>query len=121
MGNLETHANTELTRAGLFSKDSDYGGMIGDAVMELVRVFAAQGHSGFSAGMTLEIFRLVASYKPLSPITSDPDEWMDVAADLWQNRRQSSCFSTDGGKTYYDVDVGDGGEVRAAAAPKPDG
>lgn len=107
---LVDHAQVELQAAGLFDKNSDYDGMIGNAVMELVEKFADQGHSGFSAHMTLDIFSTVAAYKPLGPITSNPDEWMhieeNVAGDAitWQNRRQGSCFSRDGGKTYYDLD-----------------
>ena len=32
MSNLELHAKKEMEIAGLFKKDSDYGGMLGDAV-----------------------------------------------------------------------------------------
>jgi hypothetical protein len=106
---LVEHAKRELEFAGLFSKDSDYEGMLGEAVLELVEKFAQQGHSGFSAGMTLRIFNQVARFKPLGPVTDNPDEWMEVGEDKGlgtcrQNRRQSSCFSYDGGKTYYDID-----------------
>lgn len=103
MGNLEQHAQRELQRAGLFDKDSDYGGMLGNAVMDLVRTFAAQGHSGWSAHRTLALFARVAAFKTLTPITSDPAEWEKVEDNLWQNLRQSSCFSSDGGKTYHDA------------------
>ena len=44
-GNLAKHAEYELRKAGLFDKDSDYGGMLGKAVMDIVKVFAKQGHS----------------------------------------------------------------------------
>jgi len=37
--NLIKHAKEELTRAGMFDKDSTYGGMLADAVMELLKVF----------------------------------------------------------------------------------
>jgi hypothetical protein len=107
---LTDHARAELKAAGLFDKDSDYDGMLGDAVMELVEKFADQGHSGFSAHLTLDIFATVAAYKPLGPITTRSEEWMHIADDvagqpnLWQNTRRSSSFSTDGGKTFYDID-----------------
>lgn len=107
---LLDHAETELRTAGLFDKDSDYDGMIGDAVKDLVRVFADQGHSGYSAALTLDVFQRVASYKALGPITNNPDEWMHVDADMagnattWQNRRQPDLFSYDVGETWYSVD-----------------
>jgi len=105
MSNLTKHAKRELELAGLFDKDSDYDGEIGKAVMELVRVFSKQGHSGFSAGMTLSIFNKVASYKTLTPITGNPEEWMKVDDEMWQSTRCPSVFSKDGLKTWYDLDA----------------
>ena len=116
---LVDFAKTELDKAGLFSKDGDYEGMLGNAVMELIKVFASQGHSGFSAQLTRELFNLVSDYKPLSPLTDNPDEWMEVGdqmpprtpsgeGSVWQSRRNPEAFSEDGGKTYYllsDMDV----------------
>jgi hypothetical protein len=44
----------------------------------------------------------------LSPITSDPEEWTNVATDgqkdLWQSKRDPAMFSHDGGKTWKSVD-----------------
>jgi len=76
MSNLTKFAESELTRAGFFDKDSDYGGMLGEAVMKMVKVFADEGHSGFSAGMAISLFKTVASFEPLTPLTGDDDEWM---------------------------------------------
>jgi hypothetical protein len=111
---LVAHAEFELKRAGLFERDADYGGALGDAALALVRLFASQNHSGMSAAMTRTIFNGLANYKVLTPITADPAEWRDVTEHMGkpthQNTRQSSCFSRDGGKTYIDVDepVADG-------------
>ena len=63
--NLESHAKEELTRVGLFDKDSDYNGMLGDAVLELITVFANQGHSGMSAQMTRELFYKLSGFEKL--------------------------------------------------------
>ena len=80
MGNLEEFAEAELRRAGWFddSPDAMYGGMVGPAVMKMIKVFAAEGHSGMSARLCLDIFHRVARFKPLSKLTSDPAEWMEV-------------------------------------------
>lgn len=101
---LVDHAKSELKRAGLFDKDSDYNGMLGKAVLDLVKVFAKQGHSGYSARMTRQIFDIVASYKALTPLTDDPEEWTPVEGDMWRNKRSCDCFSKNGGKTYFSVD-----------------
>ena len=103
---LVDHAKKELELAGLFKKDSDYGGLVGEAVMELCKCFADQGHSGFSANMVLELFKRLGKYENLTPITDDPKEWSKENAlekGVWQNKRNPSLFSENGGKTYYDV------------------
>lgn len=108
MSNLVKHAKQEIELAGLFDKDSDYNGGIGEAVMDLVKTFAKQGHSGFSARYTLEVFNVVANFKPLTPIGKSKKEWMNVSdmsiEPMWQNTRRSTTFSRDGGKTWYDID-----------------
>lgn len=101
---LVDHARQELTNAGLFAEDSDYGGMLGDAVLELVDVFARQGHSGYSAGVTLALFSRVANFETLTPLTADPSEWNEVGTEMWQSSRRPDAFSTDGGQTYYLLD-----------------
>jgi hypothetical protein len=65
MSNLVNHANAELKKAGLFDKDSDYGGMLGEDVSELIAVFAKQGHSGYSAMMTRELFYKLSNFEEL--------------------------------------------------------
>ncbi len=100
MSNLETFAKDELTRAGLFNKDSDYGGMLGEAVMKMVKVFADEGHSGYSASMAINVFERVARFEPLTPLTGDDDEWMEVSEGTFQNRRCSHVFKESDGRAY---------------------
>lgn len=106
--NLQNFARDELARAGLFDADSDYDGMLGTSVMELINVFARQGHSGFSAGMVASIFAKLVAYEPLTPLTFDADEWEDRSemsgAMLWQNNRQSTIFSELPGVSWYNLD-----------------
>lgn len=105
---LVAFARYELALAGLFDDDSDYNGMLGNAALDIVRVFASQGHSGYSAAITADIAVRLMRYEPLTALTFEPDEWNDVSdmsgTPMWQNRRRSTTFSTDGGRTYYDID-----------------
>src|ERR1700733_16312135 len=108
---LVEHAERELRDAGLFDPDSNYGGMLGEAVMELVKVFAAQGHSGGSAHVTISLFHRVASYKLLGPMKNPmvSGEYIDHSDThggnpVYQSTRLSSVFSEDGGRTWYDID-----------------
>jgi len=104
MSNLIEHAKYELDQAGLFDEDSDYCGDLDDCVMELVKCFSEQEHSGFSAQRTSDLFNRVSRFKPLTPLTDNPDEWLECRDGYWQNKRCPSCFSEDGGKTWYDLD-----------------
>ena len=107
MGLIE-HAKTELEMAGLFSKEGDfYEGMTGESVMELIEVFSKQGHSGMSAPMVLDIFKKLANYEPLQPITGKNEEWGDITdigddKSWYQNKRCSALFKDgEDGRPYY--------------------
>jgi len=55
-----------LTELGMFDEDSDYDGMLGEAIMELSDTFAKQGHSGMSAAITVELFsQLMQEYNDM--------------------------------------------------------
>lgn len=105
---LIEHAKLELELEGLFSKDGDfYEGMTGKSVMELMEVFAKQGHSGMSAPLVASLFHKLATYQPLGPITGKDEEWGDVrdlgnGQSWYQNKRCSALFKEGkDGKAYY--------------------
>lgn len=108
---LIDHARRELIRAGLFDADSDYNGMLGKAVMDLVELFATQGHSGASAAMTVDLAERLMRYEVLTPLTGEDDEWNDVAEVgggsgqiMYQNNRLSHVFK-DGSGAAYTIDA----------------
>jgi hypothetical protein len=89
--------------------DEKYVQRIGNCVYEICKLFAGQGHSGLSASITLQLLdELLIKSNTLSPLTNNPDEWMDVTEmngyKLHQSKRKFSCFSNDGLNTYYDID-----------------
>lgn len=98
---LVEHAKTELTRLGEFDSDPAYA----QSIVASVAAFASYGHSGGSAGIAIHVLHDLLQFKNLTPLTDDPEEWFDVSQmsgyELWQNRRNSSAFSKDGGRTYY--------------------
>jgi len=98
-------AKKELKLAGLYDKDSDYNGMVGEAVEELFTLFCNQHHSGMSARFVADIFNRLARDLPLSPLSGKEDEWVHVAEqpDLYQNNRCSAVFTNDisSGKGFY--------------------
>lgn len=104
---LIAHAKRELELAGLFDKDADYDGMIGEAVLELITVFSDQEHSGCSAGLVSSLFGKLSKYKPITPLTFKDDEWNEVSTGVYQNKRNSCVFkdSPDGRPYYIDAYV----------------
>ena len=92
---LVEHAQKELELAGLFDEDSDYNGELGKAALEIVEVFAKQGHSGASAYLTLSIVEKLCRWENLTPLTDDPSEWNEVGENIWQNKRNPAIFSND--------------------------
>lgn len=101
---LVEYAKSEMKLAGLYDEDADYGGMIPDAVMALVEAHSKQGHSGGSHHVVLQIFNRVINFKPLTPIDSNPETWMEVGSNVWQSKRSPTLFSVDAGQTWYDLD-----------------
>lgn len=101
---LIKHAERELRLAGFYDKDAMYGEMLPEAIMEIVKVFEDQGHSGMSASITRQTLNRLLDFKPLTPLTDAPDEWVEVGTSVWQNIRSGDCFSSDGGKTHYSID-----------------
>lgn len=91
-----------ITRAGYFDKDAMYGGMLGDAIMKMIDVFADEGHSGMSAGLAVRAFEKVAMFQPLTPLTGEDDEWNELGAGDYQNKRCATVFKRDG--KAYDIE-----------------
>lgn len=87
--NLTRYARDELQRAGLFDSDSDYGGDLGRGTLALAKMFALEGHSGYSAAMSIAMAEKVLRFQPLTPLTGADDEWNEVGPGVFQNNR---CF-----------------------------
>jgi len=101
---LIDHAKVEFKALG-WPGDDEMQAMICDNVLELLRVFSEQGHSGTSAPYVMNIFEKLSKYNPLSPLSGNDDEWMEVAEQngkLYQNVRDSSVFKDDNGAYWID-------------------
>lgn len=103
-GNSEAYARRELELAGWFDDDSFYGDMMGHAVLRMIREFSDEGHSGMSAGIATGLFKTLADFNPLTPLTGEDDEWNEIGEGRFQNRRCSHVFKDLGpeGFTAYD-------------------
>lgn len=100
MSTLTEHARHELELLG-----EDPATI--DGYLRMIEIFSSMGHSGGSASVFIPTLTRLLQYRNLTPITDNPDEWyyhgigMWPPDGIWQNRRNSEAFSTDGGKHYY--------------------
>ena len=98
--NLIKHAKHELKLMGMDpdSEEDDMDRLAANNVLDLLRVFSSQGHSGFSAPYVLKLFTTLASFEPAAPLTGEDDEWQDVSkmsGDIgprYQNKRCGRVF-----------------------------
>lgn len=91
----EEYAESELLRVYGSLEDK----MCRD-VMQLVRVFSNQGHSGASAEYCTTIFRRLMSRRPLTPLTGEDDEWETTPLGSVQNKRYSCVYKKEDGQAY---------------------
>lgn len=86
----------------LLEKCTEPGGkemqdMMNRDVMELLTVFAEQGHSGFSAPIAIRLFSKLANHKLITEVEDNPDDWDDNG----QHKYITSIFKRDDGTCYY--------------------
>ena len=103
-GNLVDHAKTEMNLA--WPESDDMQDEVKKAVIDLISVFANQGHSGMSAPYVANVANKMMLFKQLRPITGEEDEWciLDYDDNMYaQNKRCSSIFMRKDGSAY-DID-----------------
>ena len=101
--NLVEYAKSELQELyGEDYKDDPYGGMVSEAVLELIEKFSEQGHSGSSAPIVLGVFKKLASFEPITPILDVASQWSEVSDGVFQHKKLCGLFKKDeNGKPYY--------------------
>lgn len=109
---LIKHAKEEFRAAGWMDENGKFNDEMQELVcnhlLELLEVFSAAGHSGFSGNYALGLFNKLVDFKPIAPITGADWEWVDVGRDgdnggvLYQNRRCSSVFKNE--TSAWDID-----------------
>ena len=93
--------------------------VINKDILDLVELFANQGHSGFTANYTINVLTKLLKQSFVTPLTGADDEWIEVTDGIYQNKREGTifkdkdrfdgkpyyidgkAFSDDGGKSWY--------------------
>lgn len=107
MSNYNSHAMAEFRAAGWIDENGKYNDEMQQAICEhvlkLLEVFNDEGHSGSSAPYAINMFKSLASFEPLVPLTGEDWEW--VRSDwgdkpVYQNARCSHVFKDADGRAY---------------------
>lgn len=85
MSNLVDYAKQELAMLS----DDPMQLEINESILEVVKVFSEQGHSGSSANYAINMLKRLLNYMPIKPLTGEESEW-GTDADPNQNKR---CFA----------------------------
>jgi hypothetical protein len=112
MSNFTKHAQREFRAAGWINEHGkfrdDLQSEICQDVLDLLEIFAQQGHSGTTAPYTIELFAKLARFEPIVAITGQDWEWQEVDDErgVWQNLRCSHVFisSQEFNGQAYDID-----------------
>lgn len=83
-----------------------YGDKMDKAVLEVLETLESQGHSGMSASIVIRLVDRLWSWKPLTPLTGEDNEWaddLDPNGDTWQNKRYSAVFKNKETGECYDI------------------
>ena len=81
MSNLVEFAQNELNILLKSCTDSESLKMqkvMNDDIMEIVKKFASQGHSGFSAQYALNLVTRLLQYKTITHLTGEDEEWVEL-------------------------------------------
>jgi len=110
---LVNYAKKELELLG--STDDEMQKTMNKHILEIVKVFSEQGHSGFSGAYVVSTLTRLLSFKPLKPLTGEDDEWNEISEGKFQNKRCSSVFKNSNDGTAYDINgkifTDDGGKT----------
>lgn len=110
MSNLHKHALMEFKAAKWLDDNGKYCDDMQEAicthVLKLLEVFSAEEHSGSSAPYAVDLFKKLAMFEPVAPLTGEDWEWNEVDDGRFQNKRCSHVFKQadrfDG--QAYDID-----------------
>ena len=112
MNNYEKHAMLEFKAVKWVDENGKFCDEMQEAickhVIELLDVFHGEGHSGTSAPYAIDLFKKLAMFEPVAPLTGEDWEWHDVSSysnpdndPVYQNKRCNHVFKDSNGA--YDI------------------
>ena len=99
--NYIDHAKREFEHLG-WPGDCEMQETICNEVLDLLYLFADSGHSGSSAPYAIGLFKTLAAFEPIGPLTGKDSEWGESCWNdgTMQNKRCSHVFKEKDGRAY---------------------
>jgi hypothetical protein len=97
------HARSELKRINFGEEDTA-------AMIRVMELFFKTWDSGGAVHAVFPVLQRLIACKPLTPLTGEDDEWIEVGDGVFQNKRLPSVFKDPrfhGGKLATDIDASD--------------
>ena len=91
---LSDHVNAELALTDLTEEAKV-------SIRLICSLYDGYGYFRRTDDNVQDLIHDLVKFKNLTPLTDDPDEWVQVADNIWKNKRRGDAFSLNGGKTYY--------------------
>jgi hypothetical protein len=92
-----------LDESGQFTDEMQE--MMCEQVMELLDKFSEHGHSGSTAPYAVNLFKQLAMFEPIVPLTGEDWEWKEIVANVYQNRRCGHIFKDGKDGQAYDTEA----------------
>jgi|SRR5690554_633741 len=96
--NLVDHIRREMPES-----DDEMQNSMREHLIRMGKLFAAEGHSGFSASYAIAALQKLLNFEPMGPLTGEPDEWLWLDYDdemKAQNKRCGHVFMRADGTAY---------------------
>lgn len=99
--NLVHHAKREMQIAWPIPEEMQ--GEMQQCIVDVIAVFSAQGHSGFSASYAIDCLKPLLNFELLTPLTGAESEWCEPYCNdgNQQSNRHSAVFRLADGQAYF--------------------
>jgi hypothetical protein len=102
--NMERFAEAELARIGMPEGCAGIEADMRKCILDLVKMFSSQGHSGMSGSYCLGVVKKLLAWEPVTPLTGAEDEWGEISEGIFQNKRCSRVFKDSKNGHAYDIE-----------------
>jgi hypothetical protein len=100
MDNYLKHAEVEFRASGWTDSKGKFNDetqeLMCKQILQLLKIFSKHDHSGTSAPYAVNLFKKLALFEPIVPLTGEDWEWVEVGDGMFQNKRCSHVFKENG-------------------------